>query len=160
MNRIKDFVTIRLDHELKGELQKAAELESRPLRTLAGYSWNTPGTSIEGGLHAGFDLAAGARHGQEWRLNHMQEQVGHVQVTQQELKDIFDLEQDVGPKLKRIDELKSGVKALLLAKMPVEVGSFDAFLIKYLVATPLGGRLLWTTWAWPGPRPTRRGSRS
>lgn len=53
-----------------------------------------------------------------------------VQVTQQELKEIFDLEQDVNPKLRRIEELKSGVKALLIHKMPVEVGRFDAFLIK------------------------------
>lgn len=44
MNRIKDFVTIRLDHELKGELQKAAELESRSLsnfgRLLLEYAWD------------------------------------------------------------------------------------------------------------------------
>jgi hypothetical protein len=53
-----------------------------------------------------------------------------VQVTQQELKEIFDLEQEVGPKLKRIEELKSGVKALLLYKRPVEVGRFDAVLLK------------------------------
>jgi hypothetical protein len=53
-----------------------------------------------------------------------------VQVTQQELQEIFNLEQDVAPKLKRIEELKSNVKALLIHKMPVELGRFDAKLIK------------------------------
>jgi uncharacterized protein (DUF1778 family) len=44
MNRTKDFVTIRLDHELKDELQKAAQLESRSLsnfgRLLLEYAWD------------------------------------------------------------------------------------------------------------------------
>jgi hypothetical protein len=53
-----------------------------------------------------------------------------VQITQQELQEIYDLEQDVGPKQKRIDELKSNVKALLISKMPVEFGRFDVVLIK------------------------------
>jgi uncharacterized protein (DUF1778 family) len=39
----KDFVTIRLDQELKAELQKAAELESRSLsnfgRLLLEFAW-------------------------------------------------------------------------------------------------------------------------
>src|SRR2546425_1914597 len=45
-----------------------------------------------------------------------------VKVTQQELKEIIDLERDVAPKVKRIEELKSNVKALLIHKMPVELG--------------------------------------
>ena len=53
----------------------------------------------------------------------------HVQVTQQELEEIFELERDVVPKVKRIEELKTGVKALLIHKMPVEVGRFDAVLL-------------------------------
>jgi hypothetical protein len=53
-----------------------------------------------------------------------------VQVTQQELEEIFNLERQVAPLLKRIEELKSGVKALLIHKMPVELGRFDALLIK------------------------------
>ncbi len=57
-------------------------------------------------------------------------QVEQVQVTQHELQEIFDLERDVAPKLKRIEELKSGVKALLIHRMQVELGRFDAFLIK------------------------------
>jgi len=57
-------------------------------------------------------------------------EVNQVQVTQQELQEIFDLEHDVAPKLKRIEELKQGVKALLISKMPVELGRFDAILIR------------------------------
>src|SRR5215469_8094799 len=57
-------------------------------------------------------------------------EIKQVQVTQRELQEIFDLERDVAPKLRRIEELKQGVKALLMAKMPVELGRFDAILIK------------------------------
>jgi hypothetical protein len=52
-----------------------------------------------------------------------------VQVTQQELREIYELSRDVAQKQTRIDELKSGVKALLAAKMPVEEGRFDARLV-------------------------------
>jgi hypothetical protein len=57
-------------------------------------------------------------------------EIKRVHVTQQELREIFDLEREVAPKLKRIEELKQNVKALLIAKMPVELGRFDATLIK------------------------------
>lgn len=53
-----------------------------------------------------------------------------IRVTQQELQEIFELERDVAPKLKRIEELKSNVKALLIHKAQVELGRFDAFLVK------------------------------
>jgi hypothetical protein len=56
--------------------------------------------------------------------------IKQVEVTQKELQEIFDLERDVAPKLKRIEELKQGVKALLIQKMPVELGRFDAILVK------------------------------
>jgi hypothetical protein len=56
----------------------------------------------------------------------------NVQVTQMELREIFELEGDVAPKVKRIEELKEGVKALLVARKPVELGRFDAFLIKFV----------------------------
>lgn len=56
----------------------------------------------------------------------------NVQVTQMELREIFDLERDVAPKIRRIEELKEGVKALLVAKKPVELGRFDAILIKFV----------------------------
>jgi hypothetical protein len=52
----------------------------------------------------------------------------NVQVTQQELEEIIGLERDIAPKKKRLEELKEGVKALLLAKKPVELGRFDAAL--------------------------------
>jgi hypothetical protein len=43
MSQAKDFVSIRLDHELKGELLQAAELERRSLsnfsRLLLEYAW-------------------------------------------------------------------------------------------------------------------------
>ena|SRR5271156_4750849 len=57
-------------------------------------------------------------------------EINQVQVTQQELQEIFDLQRDVTPMLKRIEELKQSVKALLIHKMPVELGRFDATLIK------------------------------
>jgi hypothetical protein len=57
-------------------------------------------------------------------------EIKQVQVTQQELQEIVELERNVAPKLKRIDELKQGVKALLIARMPVELGRFDGTLIK------------------------------
>src|SRR5437773_6185972 len=56
-----------------------------------------------------------------------------VQITQQELEEIYELERDVAPKLKRIEELKSGVKALLIHKMQVELGRFDVHLIKRML---------------------------
>jgi len=56
-----------------------------------------------------------------------------VQVTQRELEEIFELERDIAPKQKRIEELKQDVKALLISKMPVELGRFDAVLIKRML---------------------------
>jgi hypothetical protein len=57
-------------------------------------------------------------------------EIKQVQVTQHELEEIFELQRDIAPKLKRIEDLKQGVKALLLHRMPVELGRFDAILIK------------------------------
>ncbi|HEV2398149.1 MAG TPA: hypothetical protein VGS27_14480 [Candidatus Sulfotelmatobacter sp.] len=54
-----------------------------------------------------------------------------VQVTQQELEEIIELERLIAPMQKRVDELKSNVKALLIHKMPVEIGRFDATLIRF-----------------------------
>jgi hypothetical protein len=53
-----------------------------------------------------------------------------VMVTQDELREIFDLKRDVAPKLVRIAELESNVKALLIHRMPVEMGLFSVRLIK------------------------------
>ena len=56
--------------------------------------------------------------------------IKQVRITQRELEEIFELERDVAPKLKRIAELKQGVKALLIQRMPVELGRFSPILIK------------------------------
>jgi hypothetical protein len=57
----------------------------------------------------------------------------NVQVTQAELQEIVDLERDIAPKVKCVEELKEGVKALLIAKRPVEFGRFDVSLVwRYL----------------------------
>jgi hypothetical protein len=56
--------------------------------------------------------------------------ISGVIISQHELQEIFELEREVAQKQKRIDELKTGVKALLLAKMQVELGRFDAHLIR------------------------------
>jgi len=53
-----------------------------------------------------------------------------VHVTQQELQEICELQRDVAPKMRRIEELKQNVKILLIHKMPVELGRFDARLVK------------------------------
>jgi uncharacterized Fe-S cluster-containing protein len=69
--------------------------------------------------------------GEKWRLTRM-----NVQVTQAELKEIVDLERDIAPKVKRVEELKEGVKALLIAKKPVELGRFDVSLLWRYVRHP------------------------
>lgn len=53
----------------------------------------------------------------------------NIQVRQAELQEIFDLQREVDHKQARINELKEGVKALLIAKKPVELGRFDVRLI-------------------------------
>jgi hypothetical protein len=53
-----------------------------------------------------------------------------VMVTQVELGELFELKRDVTAKLLRIAEIESNVKALLLHKMPVEMGFYSATLRK------------------------------
>ncbi len=53
-----------------------------------------------------------------------------VMVRQDELREIFELKRDVMPKLVRIAEIESNVKALLIHKMPVEMGLFSVRLKK------------------------------
>ena len=43
LNLVKDFVSIRLDRELKAELTQAAELEHRSLSVSVGYYSNSRG---------------------------------------------------------------------------------------------------------------------
>jgi hypothetical protein len=49
-----------------------------------------------------------------------------IQVTQHELRELCELQRDVAEKEKRIEELKSNIKALLIAKIPIEAGRFYA----------------------------------
>ncbi len=49
-----------------------------------------------------------------------------VRITQQELKEIFELDRDIAQRQERVDHLKANVKALLVAKMPIEPGRFYA----------------------------------
>lgn len=53
----------------------------------------------------------------------------NVQVTQAELRELFDLEHEIALKQARINELREGVKALLIAKRSVELGRFDVKLV-------------------------------
>src|ERR1041384_6992640 len=57
----------------------------------------------------------------------------NVQMTQHELEEIYELQRDIAPKLKRLEELKQNVKILLVNKVPVELGRFDVQLLKRMV---------------------------
>ena len=52
-----------------------------------------------------------------------------IRITQAELAEMFELQNDVAEKTKRLEELKSNIKPLLIAKVPIEHGRFDAVLI-------------------------------
>jgi len=60
----------------------------------------------------------------------------NVQVTQAEIRELFDLEHEVALKQTRIAELRQGIKALLIAKKSVELGRFDVRLIWKIVRNP------------------------
>src|SRR5437660_10283277 len=49
-----------------------------------------------------------------------------VQITQHELELIYELDRDIAQKQEEVDHLKSNVKDLLMARMPIEPGRFDA----------------------------------
>jgi len=55
-----------------------------------------------------------------------------VQITQLELAEISGLEREIAWRLKRLDELKSSVKAMLLSHIRIEPGRFDAKLRKQI----------------------------
>src|SRR5580704_1226309 len=59
-----------------------------------------------------------------------------VPVRQTDLKEVAELERDVAAKTRRISELKDNIKVLLIHKMPVELGRFDARLIQRHVRNP------------------------
>lgn len=51
-------------------------------------------------------------------------------INQKELAEWAELEREVAPKLRRIEELKSNIKVMLLHHAQVELGRYDATLIK------------------------------
>jgi hypothetical protein len=53
-----------------------------------------------------------------------------VRITQHELAEIAELQREVSFRSKRLEELKSNVKAMLLHRIPIERGRFDAKLRK------------------------------
>ena len=71
----------------------------------------------------------------------------NVQVTQAELQEIVDLERDIAPKVRRIEELKEGVKALLISKRPIESGVLTRASFGGLCGIQRGGRSSSTTLA-------------
>lgn len=52
-----------------------------------------------------------------------------VQISQRELQEIYELQRELVEKQNHLEELKSGVKTLLIAKVPIEFGRFAAHLI-------------------------------
>ena len=59
-----------------------------------------------------------------------------IQITQAELREIVYLQSDISPKVERLEQLKSNVKAMLISGIPVELGRFDANLIYRYVRHP------------------------
>jgi hypothetical protein len=55
-----------------------------------------------------------------------------VRITQQELSEMAELQREILWRSKRLDELKSNVKAMLLHHIPIERGRFDAKLKKMI----------------------------
>jgi len=52
-----------------------------------------------------------------------------VQITQNNLVEIYELRRELAQKKKRVEDLESYVKTLLIGKTPVEMGRFDASLL-------------------------------
>jgi hypothetical protein len=52
-----------------------------------------------------------------------------VSISQHDLQELFELAQEVDQKQKRLEDLRAYMKALLVAKTPIEMGRFDAHLI-------------------------------
>jgi hypothetical protein len=59
-----------------------------------------------------------------------------IQITQAELREIVTLQRDITPKMERLEQLKSNVKAMLISHIPVELGRFDAALVYRYVRHP------------------------
>ena len=59
-----------------------------------------------------------------------------IQITQEELQEIYELDRELAQMEERSILLKSTIKALLFEKMPVELGRFDARLVFRTVHHP------------------------
>jgi hypothetical protein len=59
-----------------------------------------------------------------------------IQITQSELQEIVCLQRDIAPKVERLEQLKSNVKAMLISHVPVELGRFDANLVYRYIRHP------------------------
>jgi len=55
-----------------------------------------------------------------------------IRITQRELAEISELQREVAWRNKRLDDLKSSIKAMLLSHIPIEPGRFDAKLRKQI----------------------------
>lgn len=59
-----------------------------------------------------------------------------LQITQHELQELYELKREVAQKEKRVEDLESYIKTLLIAKTPIELGRFDASLVTRTVHHP------------------------
>jgi len=59
-----------------------------------------------------------------------------IQITQQELGEIFYLRREIKQKSERLEEVTSNVRAMLIGGIPIEPGTFDAYLGFLRVRTP------------------------
>jgi len=57
-----------------------------------------------------------------------------IQITQEELREVFELERDIAEKQRRVEDLKTNIKILLIGKTPIEIGRFYARLITMRVS--------------------------
>jgi hypothetical protein len=51
-----------------------------------------------------------------------------IQIKQKELGEIFHLRREIKQKTERLEEVTSNVKAMLIGHVPIEPGTFDAYL--------------------------------
>lgn len=59
-----------------------------------------------------------------------------IQIKQAELREIVRLEREILPMVERLEELKSNVRVMLIERVPVELGRFDANLVWRYVRHP------------------------
>jgi len=59
-----------------------------------------------------------------------------IQITQTELREMFNLQRNIAALTERLEEMKSNVKALLIGHIPVEPGRFDVTLVWRYMRNP------------------------